>query len=119
MEELQTPGQGEIALREIIAAIAVGDYVVLDIEGDMSTLGGFIESIEELTITFAFLGVALRITPQADAIICSSPFQNEMETYTVAAINIDRFKPNDEEPIQAEKRGRSPGEPYNDSRLYL
>ena len=119
MEELQTPGQGEIALREIIAATAVGDYVVLDIEGDMSTLGGFVESIEELAITFAFLGVIIRITPQADAIICSSPFGHETEPYTVVAINIDRFKLDDKELPQVEEGGGSPGEPYDDSRLYL
>ena len=119
MEELQMPAQGEIALREIIASTAVGDYIVLDIESDMSTLGGFIESIEELAITFAFLGVALRITPQADAIICSSPFQHEKEPYTIAAINIDRFKPDDEEPMRTEEGGGATGEPYDDSRLYL
>lgn len=106
---------GEAMLREITKEAAVDDYILIDLEADMSTLGGCIESVDELKITFAFMGVLLSLTPQEDQIVCSSPVASDTDLHLVARIDIHKM--NLDQSLSPQKTDTEEG--YDDSKLYL
>ncbi len=98
------------AMRALAAEARVDDFILISLEEDLSTVGGIIQTVEELKITFSFMGISLSITAQDSDIVCSSPMPNDTELYPIARVDIDSAEIDKSDLIQ---------KTYDDSKLYL
>ena len=99
-------------LRALIVQAAVGDFILICLEEDMSMFGGFIEFLENTKIIFVFMGIFIEITAQQNDIVCSSPVAGDMHLYPIERIDLEKMDIEESEYTDIQQ-------PYDDSKLYL